>query len=521
MRRQPLLFTVLLTLVIVQYAAAAPADETLQQLKDKLETWEVAGVWQQVTAALAQYPQHPDLLETAAHIAFYRGDYPNSLDLIKRSTAAGGENENRLGFTVFVEDTIRVLASYQRFETDHFIILLDEARDGILVDYLSDALEKTHQIMAQRYGFEPREKVRVELYPDTQAFYLTSTLSVRDIEVTGAVGLTKFNKLQFLSPRALIHGYRWLDAISHEYLHYLIFKMTTNRAPIWFHEGLAKYEETRWRNGPGYLSAQYQTILARALSENKLIGFAQMEPSLIHLETPAEVQLAYAQAASAIEFIISTAGYDSLKTIMHRMAGSRQKGAAESIRDVLGLEFSEFEKRWTAYLAAKELQPIPGTTLARYKVKEGQADDDRMELQEIKSIVARNRAHLGDRLKARGRTRAAVLEYRRALAETEDSVPVMNRLSGALIDLGRDTEALDMLNRILSLAPDHPTPYQRLGQVRLKRGEFKQAKAAFEQSVQINPFNPEVHIGLANACAQLGDSVGYEKESRIVNRMIR
>jgi tetratricopeptide (TPR) repeat protein len=304
-------------------------------------------------------------------------------------------------------------------------------------------------------------------------------------------------------------------------MHYLIVKMTANNAPIWFHEGLAKYDETRWRDGPTYLSAQYQTLLARAQSQNELIGFAQMEPSLIHLETPEQVQLAYAQAASAIEFIISRAGHSGLQQIMDRMARSDQKGAAESIREVLGLEFAEFEQLWTAYLASKALTPVAGTTIQRYKVKEGQADDKRMELQEIKSLVARNRAHLGDRLKERGRTNAAVLEYRRALSVTQDSVPVMNRLSGALIDLGRDDEALVMLKQILAIAPDHPTPYVRLGQIHLKRKEFKAAKSAFEESVQINPFNPEVHVGLANTYAMLGDNIGYEKERTIANRMRR
>ena len=41
-----------------------------------------------------------------------------------------------------------------------------------------------------------------------------------------------------------------------------------------------------------------------------------------------------------------------------------------------------------------------------------------------------------DRLKERGRTGAAVLEYRRALRETRDSVPIMNRLSSSLIGSG-------------------------------------------------------------------------------------
>ena len=49
-------------------------------------------------------------------------------------------------------------------------------------------------------------------------------------------------------------------------------------------------------------------FLARALEEGKLIPFDRMEPSLVKLETPEDVQLAYAEAASAIEFIIDQGG---------------------------------------------------------------------------------------------------------------------------------------------------------------------------------------------------------------------
>jgi tetratricopeptide (TPR) repeat protein len=441
--------------------------------------------------------------------------------MIKRSMEAGGEDEKRKGFALFIDQTINVLAPYRRYETPHFIIWLDEKRDGILVDYLTSGLENTYQAMAQQYGFRPKEKVRVELFPDAKAFYLASTLSVRDIEVTGAVGLTKFNKLQFLSPRALVHGYRWLDAISHEYMHYLIVKMTSNNAPIWFHEGLAKHEETRWRNGPTYLSSFYQTLLARALAEKRLIKFEDMEPSLIHLETPEEVQLAYAQAASAIEFIVATAGGEGLKRIMDRMAQTETKGAGQAVTEVLGMEFSEFQRRWEGYLTAKQLTPVAGVTMHRFKVKEGKATEEQMDLEEIKSLVARNRAHLGDRLQERGRAGAAVLEYRRALEELRDSVPIMNRLSSALIGMGREGEALEVLKRLVALAPDHPTPYARLGQVYLTLKDFRGAKQAFEECIQINPFNPEVHVGLAQAYATLGDTVGAAKERDIANRLSR
>jgi tetratricopeptide (TPR) repeat protein len=508
-------------LLILPSVSQAASPEVIQSLTARLESWDVEEIWPEVKEALAKEPRDPKLLELASQIAFHRGEYQESLKLMKLAMEVDGENDTRRGYALLTEETINVLAGFKRYETPHFVILLDEKQDGILVDYLTDTLEKTYHIMAEQYGFQPKEKVRVELLPDAKAFYLASTLSVRDIEVTGAVGLTKFNKLQFLSPKALVYGYRWLDAISHEYMHYLIVKLTSNKAPIWFHEGLAKHEETRWRNGPSYLSLLYRTLLARALAERKLIGFDRMEPSLVRLETPEDVQLAYAQAASAIEFIITRAGHERLREIMDRMASGTTRGASEAIREVLGLQFSEFEEKWRDFLASKGLKQVSGVNVHPYKIREGRADEERLDMEEIKSLVARNRAHLGDRLKERGRISAAVLEYRRAMSETRDSVPIMNRLSSALIDLGRDEEALDILNRVKEISPDHPTPYMKLGQIYLKLKEFKRAREAFEDSIQINPFDPEVHLGMANADEMLGDSSGATKEREIVKRLIQ
>jgi len=206
---------------------------------------------------------------------------------------------------------------------------------------------------------------------------------------------------------------------------------------------------------------------------------------------------------------------------MKRMANATTKGASEAIQEVLGLQFPEFEERWKEYLASKELKRVEGVVLQRYKVKEGRADEERLDMEEIKSLVARSRAHLGDRLKERGRISAAVLEYRRAMAETRDSVPIMDRLSSALIDLGRDEEALDILKRVKEISPDHPTPYTQLGQIYLKLKDFKKAREAFEDSIQINPFNPEAHVGMATAYEMLGDQPGATKEREIAKKLGR
>jgi cytochrome c-type biogenesis protein CcmH/NrfG len=55
----------------------------------------------------------------------------------------------------------------------------------------------------------------------------------------------------------------------------------------------------------------------------------------------------------------------------------------------------------------------------------------------------------------------------------------------------------------------------------LKLKDFKRAQEAFEESLQINPFNPEVHLGLADAYTMLGNSTGAVKEKEIAYKLGR
>jgi tetratricopeptide (TPR) repeat protein len=497
------------------------SQEVIRSLAQKLDRWEVEEAWAEVQTLLTQDPRNGQLLELSAQIAFHRGEYPEALKFMKSAIAAGGEDERKRGFALFVEETIGVLGPFKRIASPHFVISLDEKQDGILAEYLIDTLERTYQAMARQYGFEPQEKVRVEVFPDAKAFYYASTLSARDIEVTGAVGLTQFNKLMLLSPRSLVYGYRWLDAISHEYMHYLILKQTANKAPIWFHEGLSKYEETRWREGPSYLSAVYRTLLARALADGRLIPFERMEPSLVKLDSPEDVHLAYAQAASAIEFIIAKSGYEGLRKVMTQMSLTTTRGASDAIRDVLDMSFPLFEREWKDFLSAKGFTEARGAAVRRYKIKEGRATEESLDMEEIKSLVARNRAHLGDLLKERGRVGAAIIEYRRALEENRESVPILSRLAAALIQEGRHPEALAILLRAKELAPDHPTLYSYLGQTYAKMEKFQEARGALENAIAINPFNPETHRGLAAVYEALGDKESARREKEAVSKLTR
>ena len=128
---------------------------------------------------------------------------------------------------LFPSSLVDVHKSLKRHESAHFVLFVDDKRDGILVPHALDALEKTYEAIGAELGYFPKEKVRVEVAPDATSFNAISTLSLRDIEETGAVGICKFNKLMIISPRALSFGYRWVDSLSHEYLHYAIVALST------------------------------------------------------------------------------------------------------------------------------------------------------------------------------------------------------------------------------------------------------------------------------------------------------
>jgi cytochrome c-type biogenesis protein CcmH/NrfG len=60
-----------------------------------------------------------------------------------------------------------------------------------------------------------------------------------------------------------------------------------------------------------------------------------------------------------------------------------------------------------------------------------------------------------------------------------------------------------------------------MGQIYLKLKDFKKAREAFENSIQINPFDPEVHVGMAKVCEMVEDPLVAIKEMEIAKSLGR
>lgn len=528
LRRHALWLAVLLTLSAgsLGHAAetaphtphAAPNGSGIETARELLGAWQVRDARPVIEGLLEAEPRSVDVLDLAALLAYYEGAYPEALEAVEKALAIHAEDDQRQALRLLLQQTRDVTRNLKRYESQHFVLLLHEESDGILAEPALEALEQAHQEVGRTLGYWPRDKVRVEIAPDSQSFHAITTLTRRDIEEAGAIGLCKFNKLMLISPRVLAHGYRWLDSLTHEYIHLAIVNLTRNKAPIWLHEGIARYYETVWRNPvqgpkPDYLTPSNETLLARAVAHQEFVSFKDMEPSLIRLDTPEQVQLAYAEVASAVDYILQTRGPEAIREVLSFV---NDLSTAEAIEAVMGVPLEGFEADWRRFVEGQGLTVVQGSRLRSYKVAEDGETQPAVELGEIRSEIARNRTHLADRLRQRGRLRAASAEYRRALRAGPDSTVILNRLGDALIHARRYQEALPHLEKSRRLDPDLVHTYYLLGRLHHEAGDHARARPHLLEALQINPFHPGVYQVLRGVQEAAGD---HEGASRTRQRM--
>lgn len=485
-----------------------------------IERWQASAALQWAEQHLATESQHPMWRFVLAQALFYLGRYEEALHAFEQ-LAQEWQQPRLQSYRDFVAQTIRSTTGLQLLETPHFRIYLDFEQDAALVPYVGDVLERSYQRLGELFGFFPDEKVLVEIFPTAEKFYPASSLAARDIEVSGAIGICKFNKIMLLSPRNLARGYRWTDALSHEYIHLLLVHLSYNRAPIWLHEGIARYFEDAWRlPQPAWLTRRSESLLAHALAHDSFVGFKNMEPSLVKLDTTYQVQLGYAEAASAIDFIVQRLGTKGLVQVLRTLQqAAPEDGAAEAMAQVMGIDFDAFITQWRQFLQAKKLQEHAGVRLPKFVLKEGDAPATDDLLEEVQSSTARMHSRLGDRLRQRGRVAAATMEYQRALDKDPYSPYLLNKVALTLLAQGSLPEALAHLQRAQLLEADYATTYTNLGRTYLALEAYDEARLALLEAVQINPFDPAVHYYLAVSYQQLGKTHEAHEEQQLFERL--
>lgn len=497
----------------------------IKSAETHLDKWQVKEASQLADRAikLASNPNDKSrALYLKSQVEFYKGSYSEAVKYGNEAYALYRGKE--IGdFIHHVSNVAETGEKFKEVKTGHFIIRYVHPKDSILPIYAQKTLEKAYFEIGSDLGTYPSDSVIVEIYPDPESFAIASTLSQKDIATTGVVGICKFNRLMILSPRLLPKGYLWLDALAHEYTHYLVFLKSENTVPVWLHEGIAKFEEKRWREKKRQvLNPFYETLLSKALKENSLVPIEKMYPSFGKLESAYEAQLAFAQVGTIVDFIVRKWGGGSLLSLFESL---REKDDYKSaIKQVTKMDFSEFYKSWAADLRGRKLtERIP-----RLKVKElkfekdkGKSDDKGHDLGDLVSAQARDYTTLGDMLKVRQRLQAAAYEYEKALNFDPVSPIILNRLASTQSALGDYEKAEELLSQSVEFSPEFVDAYKILGGIYLKKENFKKAEESYQSAISINPFDPETHVALISLYEKLGLYDSAESERRVLGILIK
>jgi tetratricopeptide (TPR) repeat protein len=514
-----------LSLAVAALALAAPVRSGAEEVVDVGDAEAVVRLYDEwrfqdadrMLRELGQtHPGEAHTLYAEGYERFLSGDYPAAVAKLKAAGAGMPVKE----LLPLAEGAQKSIEGHQERRSAHFLIRFPP-EDAVLADYALDTLEAASSALQTDLGFVPTRPIPVDILRSPSDLALVTALTTDDVERTGTIAVSKWGRIMLSTPRAMRLGYAWLDSLSHELVHYAVASATHDRAPVWLHEGLAKFLEHRWRDPPGLaLTPSLQHLLAKGLATHKLISFDAMHPSMAKLPRAEDASLAFAEVTTAIGLLYASGGMPALRNVLSmialgadaRMAVARAYGGSGS--------WADFEKAWRAFMTAQHYKVIPGFEAVSPKYRKGSAIAARRAPVEDEATPERAGAErflrLGNMLLQRGRVRAASAEYEKG---SKDAGPAYWLFS---VKLGRSYLAMGLADRALqavapaqALYPEVPWPHLIAGQALLAKGDAAGAVAPLLASLAANPFDPSVHCNLAEAYKKLpADAATTNKRQR-------
>jgi Flp pilus assembly protein TadD len=86
--------------------------------------------------------------------------------------------------------------------------------------------------------------------------------------------------------------------------------------------------------------------------------------------------------------------------------------------------------------------------------------------------------------------------------------------------VGRDDDAEKALAEALRGHPDHAGLHVQKGRLHLKAKQWEKARESFLLANRVDPFDPEIHAGLAKAAEGLGDVAVAERERKFTKILV-
>ena len=415
-------------------------------------------------------------------------------------------------------DTSREFTTYT---TPTTILKLDPKEAEALHPYIEDQMKFNIALFEKKYQYKLPRPVQVEVYPNHEDFAVR-TLGLPGL---GALGVTFDDVVAMDSPSGRKPGeFHWASTLRHEMSHVFILKLTNDRVPRWFTEGLAVHEETA--TTPDWGDRITPEIIT-AIRDKKLLPVAQIDRGFVHPEFPAQVIVSYFEAGKMCDYIAQRWGESKLLDMAHEFTNN--KPTVDVIKDQLKMEPEAFDKDFLA-----EIDKETGTTVRNFeewtkglgelnkmsRTPDAKPDDilakaraleflypDYVELGNAYTIAAK--ACLMKEDKA-----CAMDEFAKYSKESGRDADAIKQYAKLLDEAGKPKDAEAELERLNFVSPLDQDLHERLGTLYLKTGNAANAVREFGTLVSLKPIDVAgSHYNLAKAYNAEGNTDKAREEA--------
>ncbi len=368
-------------------------------------------------------------------LAIYAHEYDAAAALLSRADLAASNEGADLGD--IARGCARGIAATIEVRDDErgLIVDLQDDDDRALVPLLAETAIKVRAQLLKDLGVDLARPLRIDLVRDQFTLAAMTGLPEKAAQTTGTVAVAKWGRVTMISPRAMSHGYPWLDTLAHEMTHLALSQGTRDLAPLWLQEGVAKRQETRWRESDPLDDVPSPDAVALVGMERGLgRSLDRLGPSIAMLPTAEEAAVAFAEVSSFIRFWTKEAGDDALPRLVARLKGMIPPDDVDkAIHDVSGVDLAGWDRRWRVHLASSSHDLPPDLAPAA-------------SVPHLPEIAKRVR--LGELLGERGHHQAAATELGRAQTLIPADAAVRCWLAAALLGTGERASAAMYVDKI-------------------------------------------------------------------------
>lgn len=367
------------------------------------------------------------------------------------------------------------------------ILRLGRDERDVLKDYASKLALKSMALYQERYHYEPKEPVVVEIYPNHEDFIVRSI----GMPGVGLLGVTFGDLFAMDSPTAQGDPtYHWGTTLWHEMAHVYTLGATDNLVPRWVSEGISVYEE--WRTGP-IPGRKIPTDVLQAMAEGKFLPIAKLDDGFMRPTYQGQVIVSYMQAGLVFDFIDIEYGFDKIVDMLYLFNDGLTP--VEAIEKSLGITDKEFDRHFKQFIDIEFGPLLSGINVWIQDMKDGFAALDEENWEEA--------AAAGER---------AIFTYPDYVEN--DSAYIIQ--AKAYEELGDDEAQFNTLQSYWQKGGYQANALMRLGDLYVEKGQRDDAEKVYMDANYVEPFREDVHIKLGDLYMDAGKPADALKEYNVL-----